>query len=232
MDRTMDERRRRALVWLGGAGALILDGRASAQGKAPLPACVVTPQQTEGPYFVDNRLQRADIRAEPGGAARPGVPLALSLRVMNVSANACAPLAGAMVDIWHCDAQGAYSGVDGGRTAFLRGYQVSDAEGRVRFMTIYPGWYPGRAVHIHFKVRGSASPGAAAGRGFEFTSQWYFDEALNERVLAAGAYVRSGARVRNERDGSFRSGGERLMLSAAQSGQGYAATFDIGVRTA
>src|SRR5690606_10467298 len=102
--------------------------------------CTVTPAQTEGPYFVERALERSDIRADPeGGAVKPGVPLALALRVMAVSGKGCEPLAGALVDVWHCDAQGAYSGVGGNRERFLRGYQVSDAQGRVRFMTIYPG---------------------------------------------------------------------------------------------
>lgn len=216
-----DPRRRLALF----AGAWMLAGRALA-GEAP-PACTVTPQQTEGPFFLDTRLRRAALRAEPGGGVKPGVPLALSLRILSVSGTRCAPLEGVAVDVWHCDAAGAYSGVDGDKGVFLRGYQLSDAQGRVRFMTIYPGWYPGRAVHVHFKLRGRSD----AGRGYEFTSQLYFDEAVNDRVLAAAPYARSGRRVRNDQDGGFRAGGPRLMPALAAAGRGYAASFDVGVRT-
>jgi protocatechuate 3,4-dioxygenase beta subunit len=218
-----DPSRRRSLGLLGAAGLLAVTGRAPAQEAAP--ACTVTPQQTEGPFFLDTKLQRSDLRAEAGGGARPGVPLVLSLRLLSVAGSRCAPLAGAAVDIWHCDASGVYSGVDGNKGTFLRGYQVSDAQGRVRFTTIYPGWYPGRAVHVHFKLRGK-SP---AGQGYEFTSQLYFDEALNDKVFAVAPYARAGGRMRNEQDGGFRSGGSRLMLALAPAAQGYTGSFDIGV---
>ena len=221
------DQQRRSLIAAAaaGAGGLLLSNRALAQTP---PACTVTPQQTEGPYFVDAKLQRSDIRAESGGnaAPRPGVPLAMALRLVSVAGSNCTPLAGAVVDVWHCDAAGVYSGVAGHSGNFLRGHQLSDAEGRVRFMTIYPGWYPGRAVHVHFKVRGKS----AVGRGYEFTSQLYFDEQANDRVFAMTPYARSGGRVRNEQDGGFRSGGGRLMVKLSPDGSGYAGSFDIGVR--
>jgi protocatechuate 3,4-dioxygenase beta subunit len=133
-------------------------------------ACIVRPQQTEGPYFVDEGLNRSDIRSDPAtGSVKPGVPLTLQFQVSQVGANACVPLAGAIVDVWHCDAAGAYSDV-ADRNAntlgqkFLRGSQVTNADGTVEFTTIYPGWYPGRTVHIHFKIRGNT----AANQGYEF----------------------------------------------------------------
>lgn len=219
--------RRRALM--GAVGALILTGAKAPPDPGNPPACIVTPAQTEGPYFVDRALERSDIRADPeSGAVKLGVPLALTLRVMAVSGKACGPLAGALVDVWHCDAQGVYSGVGGSRDRFLRGHQVSDAQGRVRFMSIYPGWYPGRAAHIHFKIRDAAG----AARGFEFTSQLYFDEAVNERVFARAPYARPGGRVRNDADGGFRASGGRLTLALTPDGQGYTGLFDIGVRRA
>ena len=113
------------------------------------------------------------------------------------------------------------------RTArvFLRGYQVTDAEGRVRFTTIYPGAYPGRAVHIHFKVRPQAS-----GRNQDFTSQLYFDDAFTDRVHAAAAYGGAASRrTRNARDGLYLRGGRDLTLDVAENGNGYAATCEIGV---
>lgn len=225
----IDPQRSSLIAAAAGAGTLLIGGRALAQTP---PACTVTPQQTEGPYFVDAKLQRSDIRADvgsgtSGGAPRPGVPLAMSLRLVSVAGSNCTPLAGALVDVWHCDAAGVYSGVAGNSGNFLRGHQLSDAEGRVRLMTIYPGWYPGRAVHVHFKVRGKS----AAGRAYEFTSQLYFDEQANDKVFATAPYSRAGGRVRNEQDGGFRAGGGRLMLRLSPAGEGFAGSFDIGVRS-
>ena len=192
------------------------------------PAYVLTPDQTEGPYFVDERLDRSDIRADAGGrSARPGAPLRLALRLSEVSGSGCVPLAGAHVDVWHCDATGLYSGEDNLRTKgsqFLRGFQVSDASGRVRFATIYPGAYRGRAVHIHFKVR---APGR--NRGEAFTSQLYFDDALTDRVHKSSPYA-GGRRTRNDEDGLFRAGGRALILDVRDAGDGYVAAYDVGLR--
>ena len=231
-------RGRRELLGLVGVGAaLSLAGGfggtlAAAQ---PTPACVVRPRQTEGPYFVDDRLKRADLRSDPtDGSVKPGVPLALAFRVSRVDGRGCVPLAGAVVDVWQCDARGVYSGVrdfagrfDTRGRLFLRGYQLTDADGVARFLTIYPGWYPGRTVHIHFKIRTDpAAPG-----GLEFTSQLYFDDAVTDRVLAQAPYARKGmGRVRNEDDGIFRNGGEQLLLRLARDAQAYAGSFDLALR--
>jgi len=193
--------------------------------------CVVTPALTEGPYFVDERLNRSDIRTDPAtGTARLGVPLDLTLALSQVGASGCGPLSGALVDMWHCDALGVYSDVSAQRTvgqAFLRGYQTSDQGGNVRFTTIYPGWYPGRAVHIHFKVRVIAGPAL----GNEITSQLYFDEAVTDRIHARAPYSVHGKRTqRNREDGLFRRSGSRLMLALAESGAGYAGEFHAGLK--
>ncbi|MGB3138331.1 MAG: hypothetical protein WBB18_16100, partial [Nodosilinea sp.] len=111
------------------------------------PACTVRPQQTEGPFFVDEGLSRSDIRSDPAmGAVKPGVPLTLQFQVSQVGNDNCMPLAGAVVDVWHCDATGVYSDVADRRAStvgqkFLRGSQVTNADGIVEFITIYPGWY-------------------------------------------------------------------------------------------
>jgi protocatechuate 3,4-dioxygenase beta subunit len=193
--------------------------------------CVVTPALTQGPYFVDEMLKRSDIRADPAtGTARPGVPLELTLSLSQVGASGCGALAGALVDMWHCDALGVYSDVSAQRTvgqAFLRGYQTSDGNGSVRFTTIYPGWYQGRAVHIHFKVR--TSP--AGPSGLEFTSQLFFDEALTDQVHAQSPYSQKGRRdTLITTDGIFRSGGTSLLVPLSAAGSGYAGTMYVGVR--
>jgi protocatechuate 3,4-dioxygenase beta subunit len=151
--------------------------------------CVVRPALTEGPYFVDERLNRSDIRTDPAdGSVRPGVPLRLTFRVTRSSGSTCAALPGVFVDVWHCDALGTYSDVQGasGRK-FLRGYQVTDASGAAQFTTIFPGWYSGRAIHLHFKIRTSL-----AGGGYEFTSQLFFDESVTASVLAQSPYSTKG----------------------------------------
>jgi protocatechuate 3,4-dioxygenase beta subunit len=199
------------------------------------PPCVVTPKQIEGPYFVDERLNRPDIRADPSnGSVKDGVPLSIGLRISQVSAaGVCSPLVGALVDLWQCDALGVYSDVkdksfDTTGQKFLRGYQMSDAQGIARFTTIYPGWYQGRAVHVHFKVR--TNPAGA--QGAEFTSQLYFDETLTDRVHAQPPYnTKSGRRTMNESDGIFkRENGSQLVFLVAEEGKGYGGTFDVGVR--
>jgi protocatechuate 3,4-dioxygenase beta subunit len=225
-----------AAVALGGPAALFnrLEA-ASLPAGAAYPPCVVVPRQTEGPYFVDERLHRADIRQDPtNGVVKAGLPLTLAVNLTKIENGQCAPLADAMVDVWQCDAQGQYAGVlDQGRRfdtrgqKFLRGYQVTGTDGRVEFTTIYPGWYPGRTVHIHFKVRTNTG----GGRAGEFTSQWYFDDAITDQVLATGPYAAKGARsTRNDRDGIYRRGGRELMLTLTPAATGYAAAFDLGLQ--
>jgi protocatechuate 3,4-dioxygenase beta subunit len=225
--------RREAMALLG-CGAAWLAGTRSARAAAPaaaLPACIARPQQTEGPFFVESALERSDIRLDPlTGANAPGVPLRLAFRVSRVSGASCNPLAGARVDVWHCDATGRYSDVGGRsqnpRGSFLRGYQRTDAAGSAQFVTIYPGWYGGRAVHVHFKIRTQAG----SGRGQEFTSQLYFDDALSDRVFALAPYATHGRpSMRNADDFIFRDGGRALLLDTVQEGEAYAAAFDIGL---
>ena len=206
-------------------------GAATATATA-IPACVVTPALTEGPYFVDEKLNRADIRSDPtNSAVKAGTPLALTFVVQRVAGGQCAPLANATVDVWHCDAAGVYSdasdpGFNTKGQKFLRGYQVTDAAGKAAFNTIYPGWYQGRAVHIHFKVRGLR----ADGKSFDFTSQLFFDEAVTDVVHAQQPYAAKGRRtLLNAGDGIWRESNGQLQLNAVKSTDGYAGTFVIGV---
>ncbi len=229
--------RREVMTYLGVTGTAWLASRSLfprwAIAGTPGLACVVRPEQTEGPYFVDERLNRSDIRTDPtDGRVSPGTPLALTLRVSRLNAGDCQPLPDAQVDLWHCDAQGVYSdvqdpGLDTIGKKFLRGYQVTDAQGEARFVTVYPGWYPGRTVHIHFKIRTAT----VSRRSFEFTSQLYFDDAVTDRAHAASPYAAKGPRTtRNQQDWIFRRGGDRLMLDTTTTVDGYAATFPIGLQ--
>jgi protocatechuate 3,4-dioxygenase beta subunit len=230
-------RRREALGMLGVAGAAILTRCRSATGPNQEPDCVVTPAQTDGPYFVDERLNRADIRLDPTTQeVKEGVPLRLQIHVSRVDGSACTPVEGAFVDVWQCDAQGVYSDVrdisglfDTRGQKFLRGYQVTGQNGEAGFVTIYPGWYPGRTVHIHFKVRLFTG----AQQSYEFASQLYFDDAITDQVLAQPPYSAKGARsTRNDSDGIYRNrdSGSQLLLRLDQDEQGYVGTIAVGLR--
>jgi len=229
--------RREALALMGAAGAGLLVGgwpnKARAVPGTLRSPCIVRPEQTEGPYFVDERLHRSDIRADPANEqVTPGALLALTFQVMRFHAGECRPIPNAQVDVWHCDAMGVYSDVrdPGFKTLgqkFLRGYQISDAEGSARFLTIYPGWYPIRTVHIHFKIR----PAPVAGRSVEFTSQLYFPDELTDRIHASLPYSSKGRRrIRNQHDFIFRNGGNQLILEPSGTNDGYAVTFPIALQ--
>ncbi len=160
-------------------------------------ACTLTPEQTEGPYYFDVDSIRTDITED-----REGVPLRLAVRVRDAD---CEPLPDAVVDIWHCDAEGVYSGFDSGEgETFLRGAQVTNADGIVQFKTIYPGWYQGRTVHIHAKVH--------LNKQTVLTTQLYFDDAVTEAV-----YGSEGRDVFNDDDGIF---DERTSAEAHEGGEG------------
>lgn len=238
--------RREVLTLLGGAGAAAIlsacgpfGGPPGEGGGADLPAtravnatlpegCVVRPSLTEGPLFVEEDLNRVDIRTDPrDGAVSEGTPLDLTFRVTQLTDGACTPLAGVQVDIWHCDADGIYSdtnqlGMNSVGQKFLRGYQITDENGVASFTTIYPGWYEGRAVHIHFKMRTES--------GYDFTSQLFFDESLTDEVFAQAPYNRRGERhLRNEDDGIFGQSGNQMMLAVSQADSGYQSTFDVAL---
>jgi protocatechuate 3,4-dioxygenase beta subunit len=240
--------RRDVLALLGGGGIALLTGCSVAQflGNAPestviptgttsnavLPSCVVRPALTEGPYFVDVDLNRSDIRLESSdGSIKEGALLRLKFNVSDVSADSCNPLQGAQVDVWHCDALGVYSGVsdpgfDTSNEKWLRGYQITDEMGYAEFTTIYPGWYSGRAVHIHFKIR--TDPDSE--QGYEFTSQFFFDENLTDVVHAQPPYACKGYRnTLNSNDNIFQGSDGLLTLNVVEVADGYEATFDIGL---
>jgi protocatechuate 3,4-dioxygenase beta subunit len=171
-------------------------------------ACVLVPEQTEGPYYIANEKVRRNITE-----GRPGTPLTLRLAV--VDAKTCKPIEGAAVDIWHCDASGTYSGFGAGRSSrtFMRGIQRTNANGVATFKTVYPGWYQGRTVHIHVKVhvRGNVV----------HTGQLYFPERLTDAAYRRAPYSsRPNRDVRNVDDMVFRNGGKRSLLSLRRNGAG------------
>lgn len=247
--------RREALLLFGGASAAVLIGggmvklvaaqSGSGAGTATatpaatpaatgtaVPACVVRPALTEGPYFIESELNRPDIRSEPSDdSIKEGALLKLLFRVFDVSGGLCAPLEGAMVDVWHCDADGVYSGVtdrsfNTSDLRFLRGYQLTDENGDAAFTTIYPGWYPGRTVHIHFKIRTEPD----ADEGTEFTSQLFFDDLFTDEVYTQAPYNARGRRnTLNRQDGIFAESEGLLTLDVQEDEEGYTAVFGIGL---
>ncbi|MFN8376934.1 MAG: intradiol ring-cleavage dioxygenase, partial [Anaerolineae bacterium] len=249
--RVLTRREVLALLGLGSAGALIaasgfrnlslsqLGGTATpTPASTTVPTCVVRPALTEGPYFVDEMLNRSDIRVEPSdGSVKEGKLLKLAFHVFDVSANACTPLPGAQVDVWHCDALGVYSdvtdaGFDTTGQKWLRGYQITDELGVAEFITIYPGWYSGRTVHIHFKIRTDPE----ADSGYEFTSQLFFPEDISDLVQSEAPYASKGYRdTLNADDGIFQGSDGLLTLELVEyededtGEQGYAASFGIGL---
>lgn len=199
------------------SGLVLLFGRragaAEAQEKvADSVQLVVTPEVEEGPFFVDEGLNRKNLlegteRKSVVGAA----PLNLRFKVFGIRGKKAAALKGAHVDIWHCDAAGIYSDEPSGSIQdedtrgqkWLRGYQVTDEKGFAEFDTIYPGWYTSRTIHIHVKVR---YHDPSDNRSHEFTTQVYFDEADNDVILANPPYNDRGKRrVRNASDGLYAS---------------------------
>ena len=214
--------------------------------------CRVTPEEMEGPYWFDVDSVRRDIRED-----REGTPLRLGLRVQDA---ACAPISDAVVEIWHCDALGSYSGFEsasasanapqnlrgaagagtqagpggtggggagGGGAArtddetYLRGAQVTDANGVVEFLTVYPGWYTGRAVHVHLKVH--------LGGTTALTSQLYFPDDVNDRAHAMAPYAaHTGSRTTNDVDLIFHADN---LSAVAETTEGWAAALTIGLTT-
>jgi hypothetical protein len=201
--------RRGSLVKLGGLAATAIGAgiwkasdQASAQGTGPAGvasgavSCVLAPEQTEGPYYLPDDKVRRNVTE-----GKPGVPLTLQLAVVDVST--CKPIKGAAVDIWHCDA----------------------AKGVATFRTIWPGWYPGRTVHIHVRVY--------LGGNILHTGQLYFPDSLTDAVYQRSPYnSRPNRETRNTVDSIYRNGGNRSLLRLKKSGRGYVGTITMGVQRA
>lgn len=224
----MTELHRRGLLALGLAtGAAASDGTATAaERRARLsPGPKLTPAVTEGPYYLAGAPVRADIRE-----GLPGVAVELRFHVFDETG---APLPGARVDVWHCDAQGRYSGFGDapGRAPpaalkaarFLRGTQPVDDAGLAAFKTVYPGWYEGRTTHVHYKVWLGGRP--------LLTSQVFLPDALNEFLyLQAADYRRERTRdTLNSNDGIARQGGEATFAAVAQGQDRFRVDFDVVV---
>jgi hypothetical protein len=218
--------RRGSLIRIGGlvAGALGVgavevepsDGAGPAAVASGAVSCVLTPELTEGPYYIAGEKVRRNITE-----GRPGTPLTLRLTVVNAST--CKAIKGAAVDIWHADAGGTYSGVQGasGKT-YMRGIEQTDAKGLALFQTVYPGWYRGRAVHIHVKVH--------LGGNVVHTGQLFFPDAVTAAAYKSAPYSdRPGPDMLNGQDSIYVNGGKKSMLAVRKSGSAYVASIVMGV---
>ncbi len=221
--------RRGSLGALGGLVAAALgwklasSGEAAGAGPAAVASgavtCVLTPELTEGPYYIAGEKVRRNITE-----GRPGAPLTLRLAVVNAST--CKPIAGAAVDIWHADAGGVYSGFGqgSGNRTFMRGIQRTDASGVATFQTVYPGWYQGRTVHIHVKVH--------IGGNVVHTGQLFFADPVTDAVYRRAPYSRRPNRTtRNANDSIFVNGGNKSIVKIRRQGAGYVGSIAMGVHT-
>ena len=220
--------RRGSLVRLGGLLATAVGAAGlkieTSEGAGPAGVasgdvtCVLTPEQTEGPYYIANEAVRRNITD-----GRPGTPLLL--RAFVVNASTCKPIKGAAVDIWHADAGGVYSGFGQGAAnrTFMRGIQRTNAKGLALFRTVYPGWYQGRTVHIHVKVH--------LGGNVLHTGQLYFPDTVTDAVYRKTPYTsRPNRDVRNAADSIYRNGGKRSQVSVTKNSAGvYVASIVMGV---
>lgn len=197
---------------------------AAVMGLISTTVCSVLPATTEGPYYIDPHLVRSNVVED-----RTGIPLRMQLQVVTAD---CRPVKSARIDIWHCDAQGDYSGYahmgsdrsgDTTGKTFLRGTQFTDDHGIVTFETIYPGWYRGRTTHIHYKV--------FLDEKTVLTSQIFFPDALSEYVyLKHPAYTRSEERdTLNAIDGIAGQAGEGAYCAIREQPDRYIAALVVGI---
>ncbi|MEQ1933817.1 MAG: twin-arginine translocation pathway signal protein, partial [Fimbriimonadaceae bacterium] len=219
---------------------LILGGTKAEAAAAPVLDLVATPELTEGPFFVDNKLNRKNVTE---GTTRKtvvdGAPLKLKIKVFKIVDGKTTPLENAQVDIWHTDASGIYSGEpksflqaeDTSGQMWLRGFQKTDKNGECEIDTIFPGYYRGRTNHIHFKIRLYSKSGD---KTYDFSSQWFFDEATNDQFAGKDAYVKRT--ISNANDGIFSAKqadgtavGSHLMLKTKELKKGLEASFSVGL---
>jgi protocatechuate 3,4-dioxygenase beta subunit len=194
------------------------DGAGPAAVASGEVSCILTPEQTEGPYYIAGEKVRRNITE-----GRPGTPLLLHATVVNAST--CRPIRNAAVDIWHADAAGIYSGFgDGaGDRTFMRGIQRTNSKGLAIFRTVYPGWYQGRTVHVHVKVH--------LGGSVVHTGQLYFPDSVTDAVYRKAPYTnRPNRTTRNPDDAIYRNGGRRSQVKVRKNAAGvYIATITMGV---
>jgi protocatechuate 3,4-dioxygenase beta subunit len=210
------------------AGARVLGSELTTTDDAEAASCVLTPELTEGPYYLDLEKIRRNITEGHAG-------LRLDLKIKVVDSTECTPIENVAVDIWHCDASGTYSGVQGNSGTFLRGVQLTNASGVATFRTIYPGWYQGRATHIHLKahVGGRKSGSKYTGGHVAHTGQLFFADSTTDKVAKLSPYnSRNITRTRNSQDNIYGQGGTKVSLKRRKAGtirRGFVANITVGI---
>lgn len=226
------------------------DATASASATSTSSECMtLMTSVTEGPYYLDGALVRKDITE-----GKSGVPLTLRLTVVDAT-DGCTPVKGAAVEIWHCDAWGYYSGYttanpggsapaesEDGSTAndatYLRGYQIANANGVVKFETIFPGWYTPRTCHIHVKVHtgGEKEDGTYEGGKVNYTGQFFFDDEIAQEIFTLEPYSQhSGSYTTLDNDMVYDGGGAASGLltlkpvKKADPSKGYKGFLTLGI---
>lgn len=232
--------RRDALGTLGALGMLTLVGSraglltpARAASSSVGGACSLTPELTIGPYFVDENLERSDVRQGTGSDTAfiaDALPLYLTINVAGTLTAGCPAIEGVQIDIWHCHAGGLYSDEQANGTVgqtWLRGYQITDANGNVSFTTIYPGWYSGRTIHIHVMARYYDSAGNTT---YQFTTQLFFDDSTSNTVLAEYPYNTRGTRdTTNQNDNIYDSSMLLDLATPSDGSPGYTGIIALGL---
>jgi protocatechuate 3,4-dioxygenase beta subunit len=205
-------------ILFGNRAVALLSGEADA---ATVTTCLLTPEVTAGPYWVQESFTRRNVTE-----GKAGLPLVIRFTVLN--AKTCKPIPNADVEIWHCDALGNYSAVNGATTRYLRGHQKAGATGKAEFLTIFPGWYPGRTPHIHMKV--------SVGGNVVHTGQVFMNETITRTVYKQAPYSTKGTYDTPHASDMIYSqaGGStaELKLTKRTGGlKGYLGTIAIGVVT-
>jgi protocatechuate 3,4-dioxygenase beta subunit len=180
----------RLLAACGGSDATTDAGAAGSDAGSATgdgATCTETLEGEIGPYFADDSadgFERSNVLSNlDGSGVQTGIPLTLTFYVYDAE-KACAPYAGAQIDIWHCNASGVYSDIAGENTTgqqWLRGYQLTDATGKAVFTTIIPGWYQGRTTHVHARVRSTYSEASSTSDGTN-TTQVFFPQAMIDTI--------------------------------------------------
>jgi protocatechuate 3,4-dioxygenase beta subunit len=221
-----------------GTGTAGTGASSTGEGGASSADCEVTPEGEIGPYFSDDsdaRFLRSNIIANlDGTSVQTGIPLTLNVTVIDTE-NACAPYVNAQVDIWHCNAAGVYSDQASESTTtetWLRGYQITDADGKVGFSTVIPGWYSGRTTHIHLRVRSTYSTASSNSDGTN-TTQLFFDQTLVDTLATSVTpYSAEGKNsTTNATDHVYdgETNGANLLSLSGDNTSGYTAEITIGL---
>jgi protocatechuate 3,4-dioxygenase beta subunit len=238
--------RKELITLLGGSGLVLSTANlvgcgGSTGGISPTPSptptpssgCHLIPSETDGPFPLYSVLSNAAMVRSDVTEGRAGVPLTLELTLVKVNGS-CGVIPNAYVYIWHCDKDGAYSGYSSGTNGnhsgetFCRGIQKTDANGKVTFQTLYPGWYPGRITHIHFQVYLTSLSGTVTA-----TSQLAFPQDITQTVYASSLYAAHGQNTSVPSftaDGIFSDGTTYQMATVTGSvASGYKASLVVGV---